>query len=135
MLHGHLSTLSSWLVTLYLQAKKLESLGFTRQQAEEMTQHLTEQIILDRLRLSERFSAKVELEKVRGAVCRPRCASRLSALSSCGAHSVRCARVTTAAPPPSSHHCATVHVHERRPPGRPPQVTPRLCIALLHCCL
>lgn len=45
------------------QAKKLESLGFTRQQAEEMTQYLTEQIILDRLRLSERFSAKVELEK------------------------------------------------------------------------
>jgi hypothetical protein len=29
-----------------------------------MTQYLTEQIILDRLRLSEKFSAKVELEKV-----------------------------------------------------------------------
>lgn len=75
-----------------------------------MTQYLTEQIILDRLRLSERFSAKVELEKVRGAVCRPRYASRLSALpalSACGAHSVRCARVTAAACPPSTHHCAT----------------------------
>lgn len=51
------------------QAKKLESLGFSRQQAEEMTQYLTEQIILDRLRLSERFSAKVELEKVSQQCC------------------------------------------------------------------
>lgn len=48
-----------------LQSKKFESLGYTRQQAEEMTQYLTEQIILDRLRLSDKFSAKVELEKVR----------------------------------------------------------------------
>lgn len=48
-----------------IQAKKLETLGLSRQQAEEMTQYLTEQIILDRLRLSEKFSAKVELEKVR----------------------------------------------------------------------
>jgi hypothetical protein len=47
-----------------MQSKKFESLGFTRQQAEEMTQYLTEQIILDRLRLSDKFSAKVELEKV-----------------------------------------------------------------------
>lgn len=46
------------------QANKFESLGFTRQQAEDMTQHLTEQIILDRMRLSDKFSAKVELEKV-----------------------------------------------------------------------
>jgi hypothetical protein len=47
-----------------LQSKKFETLGYSRQQAEEMTQYLTEQIILDRLRLSEKFSAKVELEKV-----------------------------------------------------------------------
>ncbi len=47
-----------------MQAKKFESLGLSRQQAEEMTQYLAEQIILDRLRLSEKFSAKVELEKV-----------------------------------------------------------------------
>jgi N-acyl-L-homoserine lactone synthetase len=48
------------------QAKKLESLGMPRQQAEDLTQYMTEQIILDRIRLSEKFSAKVELEKVRG---------------------------------------------------------------------
>lgn len=46
------------------QSKKFESLGFTREQADNMTQYLTEQIVLDRLRLSDKFSAKVELEKV-----------------------------------------------------------------------
>eukprot|EP00775_Hariotina_reticulata_P002449 gene2449-2752_t len=45
------------------QAKKFESLGFSREQAEQLSQYLTEQIVLDRLRLSERFSTKVDLEK------------------------------------------------------------------------
>lgn len=54
------------IVDTLAQAKKFESLGFTREQAEDMTQYLTEQIVLDRLRLSDKFSAKVELEKVCG---------------------------------------------------------------------
>jgi hypothetical protein len=66
-----------------VQAKKFESLGFTRQQAEEMTQHLTEQIILDRVRLSEKFSAKVELEKVGEGSSRLQHAAR--SLGSCHA--------------------------------------------------
>lgn len=52
------------IVDTLAQSKKFESLGFTREQAEDMTQYLTEQIVLDRLRLSDKFSAKVELEKV-----------------------------------------------------------------------
>jgi hypothetical protein len=47
-----------------VQAKKFESLGLSREQAEQLSQYLTEQIVLDRLRLSERFAAKVDLEKV-----------------------------------------------------------------------
>lgn len=46
------------------QAKKFESLGVPREQAEDLSTYLTQQIILDRLRLSEKFTAKVELEKV-----------------------------------------------------------------------
>lgn len=47
------------------QSKKLETMGLSREQAEELTQYMTEQIVLDRIRLSEKFSAKVDLEKVR----------------------------------------------------------------------
>lgn len=47
-----------------LQAKKFESLGLPREQAEGLTRYMTEQIILDRMRLTEKFTAKVELEKV-----------------------------------------------------------------------
>eukprot|EP00878_Enallax_costatus_P018894 GHUV01019917.1.p1 GENE.GHUV01019917.1~~GHUV01019917.1.p1 ORF type:complete len:162 (+),score=31.35 GHUV01019917.1:682-1167(+) len=51
------------IVDTLAQAKKLESLGLSREQAEELTRHMTEQIILDRLRLSEKFTAKVELKE------------------------------------------------------------------------
>eukprot|EP00879_Flechtneria_rotunda_P015543 GHRR01016254.1.p1 GENE.GHRR01016254.1~~GHRR01016254.1.p1 ORF type:complete len:100 (+),score=23.28 GHRR01016254.1:335-634(+) len=46
------------------QTKKFESLGMAREQAEQLTQHMTEQIVMDRVRLTERFTAKTELEKV-----------------------------------------------------------------------
>ncbi|KAI8467222.1 MAG: chloroplast tscA maturation factor [Monoraphidium minutum] len=45
-------------------SKKLESAGLNRGQAEALTGHITTQVILDRLRLSEKFVHKVDLEKL-----------------------------------------------------------------------
>ncbi|WIA08882.1 hypothetical protein OEZ86_011462 [Tetradesmus obliquus] len=45
------------------QTKKFETLGLSRDQAENLAVYLSEQIVLDRMRLSEKFTAKVELEK------------------------------------------------------------------------
>jgi hypothetical protein len=47
-----------------LQTKKFETLGLSREQAENLAVYLSEQIVLDRMRLSDKFTAKVELEKV-----------------------------------------------------------------------
>jgi hypothetical protein len=53
------------------QAKKFESAGLSRQQAEALTEHITTQVILDRCRLSEKFVAKADLEKVgRSCMCK-----------------------------------------------------------------
>lgn len=60
----HLPCTSAQSVFACVQAKKFESVGLSREQAEQLTQHLTEQIVLDRVRLIEKFTAKVELEKV-----------------------------------------------------------------------
>jgi hypothetical protein len=46
------------------QARELEDLGLNRKQAEGLTRALTEQIVRDRVRLTEQFVAKFELEKV-----------------------------------------------------------------------
>lgn len=83
-----------------VQTKKFESLGFTRAQAEDMTQHLTEQIILDRQRLSEKFSAKVELEKVR---------ERERGCCNCSRH---CLHVHHT--PPAIAQAASSHVQQHR---------------------
>jgi hypothetical protein len=45
------------------QAKKFESVGMDRRDAEAMTSYLTEQIVLDRGRLAEKFVHKSDLEK------------------------------------------------------------------------
>lgn len=45
------------------QARELEDLGLNRKQAEGLTRALTEQIVRDRVRLTEQFVAKFELEK------------------------------------------------------------------------
>lgn len=45
------------------QTKKFETLGLSREQAENLAVYLSEQIVLDRMRLSDKFTAKVELEK------------------------------------------------------------------------
>ncbi|KIY97544.1 hypothetical protein MNEG_10421 [Monoraphidium neglectum] len=50
-------------------AKKFESAGLSRQQAEALTEHITTQVILDRCRLSEKFVAKADLEKARSWSC------------------------------------------------------------------
>jgi hypothetical protein len=50
------------------QTKKLETMGLSREQAENLAVYLSEQIVLDRMRLSEKFTAKVELEKVSSSV-------------------------------------------------------------------
>lgn len=44
-------------------AKKFESVGMDRRDAEAMTSYLTEQIVLDRGRLAEKFVHKSDLEK------------------------------------------------------------------------
>jgi hypothetical protein len=46
------------------QTKRFETMGLSREQAEKLAVYLSEQIVLDRMRLSEQFTAKVELEKV-----------------------------------------------------------------------
>jgi hypothetical protein len=43
-------------------------MGLSREQAENLAVYLSEQIVLDRMRLSEKFTAKVELEKVSSSV-------------------------------------------------------------------
>eukprot|EP00882_Tetradesmus_deserticola_P014419 GHRQ01015332.1.p1 GENE.GHRQ01015332.1~~GHRQ01015332.1.p1 ORF type:complete len:221 (+),score=60.49 GHRQ01015332.1:362-1024(+) len=45
------------------QTKKFETLGLSREQAENLAVYLSEQVVLDRMRLSEKFTTKVELEK------------------------------------------------------------------------
>ncbi|KAF6251814.1 hypothetical protein COO60DRAFT_582446 [Scenedesmus sp. NREL 46B-D3] len=45
------------------QTKRFETMGLSREQAEHLAVYLSEQIVLDRIRLSEKFTAKVELEK------------------------------------------------------------------------
>jgi hypothetical protein len=50
------------------QTKKFETMGLSRDQAENLAVYLSEQIVLDRMRLSEKFTAKVELEKVSSSV-------------------------------------------------------------------
>jgi len=47
------------------QAKQFESVGMDRSSSEAMTAFMTQQIILDRSRLAEKFVNKIELEKVR----------------------------------------------------------------------
>lgn len=51
-----------------MQTKKFETLGLSRDQAENLAVYLSEQIVLDRMRLSEKFTAKVELEKASSCV-------------------------------------------------------------------
>ena len=46
------------------QTRKFEASGLSRQQAEQLAEHITAQVVLDRMRLSEKFVAKAELEKV-----------------------------------------------------------------------
>lgn len=48
-----------------VQARKFEASGLSREQAEALTEHITTQVVLDRIRLSEKFVHKVDLEKVR----------------------------------------------------------------------
>jgi len=48
------------------QSRKFEAAGLSRDQAEKLCEHITSQVVLDRIRLSEKFVAKVDLEKVRG---------------------------------------------------------------------
>lgn len=50
------------------QTKKFEGAGLSRPQAEQLAEHITTQVVLDRLRLSEKFVAKPDLEKVRAAL-------------------------------------------------------------------
>lgn len=45
-------------------ARKFEASGLSRAQAEAMTEHITTTVVLDRLRLSEKFVARADLEKV-----------------------------------------------------------------------
>jgi uncharacterized protein (UPF0261 family) len=47
------------------QTKKFEGIGVGRPEAETLTRAITEHIILDRNRLSEKFVAQSDLEKVR----------------------------------------------------------------------
>lgn len=44
-------------------------MGLTRKAAEQLTTHITSEIILDRIRLSEKFVPKLELEKVGSSCC------------------------------------------------------------------
>jgi hypothetical protein len=50
------------------QSKEFEEVGLSRKQAEQLTTHITSEIILDRIRLSEKFVPKLELENV-GSGC------------------------------------------------------------------
>jgi hypothetical protein len=51
------------------QSKEFEDVGLTRKAAEQLTTHITSEIILDRIRLSEKFVPKLELEKVGSSSC------------------------------------------------------------------
>ena len=54
---------------LSLQTKTFEGIDLSRQQSERLTEAITGEIILDRMRLSEKFVPKIELEKVAGYSC------------------------------------------------------------------
>lgn len=50
---------------LMLQVRNFEKVGLTRQQAEALTEHLTEVLCTHKEKLSEAYVTKAQLEKVR----------------------------------------------------------------------